>query len=139
MMHRTYSKHLVGTIVASLIGLAALGAFAEPLAEQTSSAGGVTLRATPRDLSTVSKTWEFEIVLETHSQDLADDLATAATLVTDGGAKQAPTAWDGDPPGGHHRKGVLRFAPVVPQPEVIELRVVRAGEDAPRFFRWRLK
>ena len=78
-------------------------------------------------------------MLETRSQDLTDDLESSATLVADNGAKHAPTAWEGDPPGGHHRKGVLRFAPVTPRPEAIELRILRPGESSPRSFRWQMK
>jgi hypothetical protein len=48
-------------------------------------------------------------------------------------------AWDGAPPGGHHREGVLRFKPISPQPQAIELQFTRAGEGAPRSFRWQLK
>ena len=46
---------------------------------------------------------------------------------------------DGDPPGGHHRKGVLRFAPIAPVPDAVELRLQRPGESAPRSFTWTLK
>lgn len=55
------------------------------------------------------------------------------------GAKHAPVSREGDPPGGHHRKRVVRFAPVSPRPEAIELRLQRPGEPIPRSFRWELK
>lgn len=55
------------------------------------------------------------------------------------GGQRSPTAWDGDPLGGHHREGVLRFKPISPQPQAIELQFTRAGESAPRSFRWQLK
>ena len=51
----------------------------------------------------------------------------------------APAVWEGDPPGGHHRKGVLKFDAVNPRPQDIELRITRAGEPKPRSFRWQLK
>ena len=38
-----------------------------------------------------------------------------------------------------HREGVLRFKPISPRPQSIELQITRAGEDAPRSFRWQLK
>lgn len=44
--------------------------------------------------------------------------------------------WLGDPPGGHHRKGVLRFNAVEPQAREFELRIMRPGESAARVFRW---
>lgn len=33
-------------------------------------------------------------------------------MADDGDKQFKPSAWKGDPPGGHHRKGVLQFAPV---------------------------
>jgi len=116
-----------------------VGVSGEALAPQTSSERGVTVLAAPRELSSTAKVWEFEIVLQTHSQDLTDDLEAISALVADGRATQAPTAWEGDPPGGHHRKGVLRFAPVTPRPETIELRILRPGESSPRSFQWQMK
>lgn len=109
---------------------------AQGLATQKSAAAGVTVQATPRALA--GGAWEFEIVFDTHSQELKDDPAKSASLIADG--KQFPPAgWKGDPPGGHHRKGVLRFEAVLPPAEVIELRIARPGEAAPRSFRWRTR
>jgi hypothetical protein len=60
-------------------------------------------------------------------------------LVPDAGAPIAPAAWQGDPAGGHHRKGVLRFDVITPPPARVELRIHRVGEPAPRVFRWELR
>ena len=129
---------LSGVFAASLLGAIPVGASAAALSPQTSSELGVSVVATPRDLSPSAKEWEFEIVLQTHSQDLSDDLKAVSTLVADGRGAQSPTAWEGDPAGGHHRKGVLRFAPVTPRPETIELRILRPTESSLRSFRWQL-
>lgn len=126
-------------LLAAFVALLAAGgaAVAANLPAQSSVQAGVTVKATPRSLS--SSAWEFEIVFDTHSQDLKDDLVKSAKLVVDGGASYAPTGWQGDPPGGHHREGVLRFNPISPQPKAIELQIQRAGETAVRSFRWRLR
>lgn len=137
-MRRAGLRLLIAALAAGILASAWAGASASALAQQVSSERGVTVRVTPRELAPAAKSWEFEIVLETHSQDLTDDLKAEASLVADG-AKQAPTAWQGTPPGGHHRTGVLRFAPVTPRPETVELRLLRPGESSPRSFRWRLK
>ena len=108
---------------------------AAPLAPVSTSFGGVTVRATPGALS--GAIWEFQIVFDTHSQDLRDDVAKAASLVADG-VTAAPLEWRGDPPGGHHRKGVLRFKAPGSRPAAIELRLARPGEDKARVFRWKL-
>ncbi len=115
---------------------AAGGAAAQSLTAQKTAVAGVTVQATPRALP--GGAWEFELVFDTHSAELNDEPAKSATLVADG-RTLAPAGWKGDPPGGHHRKGVLRFDAVSPPPEAIELRIARAGEAAPRTFRWKTR
>ncbi|MBI2313926.1 MAG: hypothetical protein HYU77_15620 [Betaproteobacteria bacterium] len=127
-------------LTALILGFAAatFGAVAAPsLAPQTTTASAVTVKVTPLSLS--GKSWEFEIVFDTHSQELKDDLMKTAVLVAEGGATSAPVEWKGDPAGGHHRKGVLRFNAVTPAPAAVELRIQRPGEPSPRAFRWPLK
>ena len=105
------------------------------LSAQSTSGSGVMVKATPRALT--SGTWEFEIAFDTHTQALNDDLMKTASLVADGRA-HVPVGWKGDPPGGHHRKGVLRFDAIKPAPKVIELRIARPGEPKPRTFQWKV-
>jgi len=119
------------------VSLLAAFAVAADLSPRTSTLAGVTLKATPRSLT--GAVWEFELMFDTHTQNLGDDVAKSAVLVADGGATHTALEWQGDPPGGHHRKGVLRFNPVSPLPQAIELRIQRSGESAPRSFRWRLR
>lgn len=118
--------------------LATGAALAAPtLPTRTSTEAGVTVKATPRTLD--GSVWEFELTFDTHSQDLSEDVEKTAVLVPAGGAAQTPLKWQGDPPGGHHRKGVVQFKPVSPRPESIELRLTRPGEPRPRVFQWALK
>lgn len=119
------------------LGLCSIATAAQPLAPQTSNQSAVTLKVTP--INTQGDAWEFEMVFDTHSKDLKDDLLKTAILATPDGKQFAPTEWKGDPPSGHHRKGVLRFNAVKPQPDNFELRVARPGEAAPRVFRWNRK
>ena len=112
---------------------------AAQLAAQKSTAGGVTVTVTPAKLVAGAKTWDFSIVLDTHTQDLSDDLAGSAVLVDDRGNEFKALAWDGAAPGGHHRSGVLRFNAIEPRPQALELRISRPGEAKPRTFRWRLE
>jgi hypothetical protein len=83
-------------------------------------------------------TWSFEVTLESHTRSLNDDLAKSAVLIADG-TSYPPLGWEGAAPGGHHRKGLLRFKAIVPQPPLIELQIRLAGDTAPRSFRWTLK
>lgn len=122
-----------------LVTLLAAGAFAAELGAQRSSTGGVTVAVTPQNLAASAKSWDFKVVLDTHSGELNDDLVKTAILIDDKGGRHVPLKWDGAGPGSHHREGVLRFNPISPQPQSIELRIQRPGESAPRSFRWQLK
>ena len=114
-------------------------ATAAELGARSSSAAGVTVKVTPRDVSPQAAVWQFAVVLDTHTQDLRDDLVKNAALVDARGARHAPLAWEGAPPGGHHREGVLRFKGLGARADSVELHIQRPGEQAPRVFRWELK
>lgn len=119
-MHILKPLFVVSLVAAMLIAPAAAGEWIT----QKSSHSGVTVNVTPLDLSASAKTWDFKFVLDTHSQDLNDDLTKSALLLDAAGSSYLPVTWEGAAPGGHHREGVLRFKPVVPRPATIELRVV---------------
>ena len=121
-----------------LIALFALNAAAQ-FATQRNSANGVAVAVTPGNLGADARVWDFAVVLDTHSQDLSDDLAKTAVLADDKGREFKALGWDGAAPGGHHRKGVLTFNAVAPRPQSVELRISRASEQRPRTFRWDLK
>jgi hypothetical protein len=109
------------------------------LESQKSTARSVTIVVTPQNLSSEAPSWDFKTVLDTHSGDLSDDLVKSAALIDNGGGRYTPVAWVGAPPGGHHREGLLRFKPISPRPQSIELQITRSGEDTPLLFRWALK
>jgi hypothetical protein len=133
-MHRlTSSLFAVLVLFVLSAGVPAAG----DLPAQTSSLSGVTVKVTPRSLAGAQ--WDFEVLFDTHSGNLADDLMKSAVLLTGGGAQSAPSGWRGDGPGGHHRKGILSFKSPAARPAEVELRIARPGEPAPRAFRWRLK
>jgi len=118
--------------------LYAVAGVAVELAPQSSRAGGVSVSVKPTDVSGTAAVWQFQVELNTHSGDLGDDLAHTAVMLDPAGKQHPAVAWDGDPAGGHHRKGVLRFKALSPRPEALELRILRPGESAPRMFRWKL-
>jgi hypothetical protein len=123
--------------VAALVVAGAAGAAG--LETRTSSAAGVTVKVTPKNVAPDAAAWVFAVVLDTHSRDLSDDLVKSAVLLDARGARHAPIAWEGAPPGGHHREGVLRFKGLGPAPGAFELQIRRPGEGAARVFRWNLK
>lgn len=127
---------LAGLALAAWLVAIPIGAMARDFAAQSSRQLGVTLQARPVDVAAGAKYWTFQITLDTHTQELADDLTRTVVLVDASGKPHAPVAWEGAAPGGHHRKGLLRFEPFSQLPAVLELRVQRPGEPAPRTFRW---
>lgn len=135
----TVKKALRGALVAVAAFAIAGAAGAAELEARTSSAAGVTVKVTPKDVAPGAATWAFVVVLDTHSRDLSDDLVKGSVLVDARGTRYAPIAWEGAPPGGHHREGVLRFKALGPAPGAFELQIRRPGESAARVFRWNLK
>lgn len=119
--------------LAGQIGADAQSAPAMP--SQTSSQDGVVVKVTPNAIGPGAAEWKFAVALDTHSQELGDDLANTAVLVLDG-SERKPTDWNGASPGGHHRDGTLTFAAPAEAPKLIELRIQRPNEAAPRVFRW---
>ena len=107
-------------------------------APQVSNEREIKITATLQNIPNEAKTLDFEVVLETHTKALNDDLAKSSVLIAD--EKQyLPLGWKGAPPGGHHRKGVLRFKAIAPQPAAVELQIRLAGDPSPRSFKWLLK
>lgn len=134
-MHSPVIKSLVALAVITSMS-AAISVHAADLGPQSSEAGGVAIQVTPIEISPMAKEWKFAVTLNTHSQNLGEDLAAEAFIIDSAGKPQPAIGWEGDAPGGHHRKGVLRFAPQSPTPAQIEVRIRRAGESQPRAFRW---
>lgn len=112
-------------------------AAAQSLTPKSSTQSALTIKVTPRTVQ--GAVWEFDMVFDTHTQELNDDLLKSAVLVAPDGARLAPLAWQGDPPGGHHRKGFLRFNAPDPFPARIVLVVTRPGEPKARSFEWNAK
>jgi len=82
---------------------------------------------------------KFEIRMNTHSGDLSQDLVAVCSLKDSSGREYRPTSWDGSPPGGHHRSGVLEFPELGDAARSITL-VIREVADVPeRVFNWSIE
>jgi len=139
-MLKLWSGLLVGALVfcAALLGSTPSSAGA-PLAARDSDEAGVQVVVTPTAVGPGLAIWEFEVSMQTHTKPLNEDLSQLAVLVDDAGRPYAPIAWQGDPPGGHHRTGVLSFTAPAEIPAFVELRIDRIGGAGVRTFRWELK
>ena len=96
--------------------------------------GEVTVSVTPTTLKSGFPA-SFEIAFETHSVDLAFDVEQIASLQDETGTVYAPH-WDGSPPGGHHRKGTLRFTPDLSSPKTITILLKDIADIPTRTFTW---
>ena len=105
--------------------------------------GAIIVEITPLNLDSPTDTFEFEVVMTTHSIDLSMDLATLSTLTTDTGISVDATLWDA-PLGGHHVEGKLIFPTTKDGKPILEgatkLILTIVDVDAPsRIFEWELK
>ncbi|MCX6751220.1 MAG: hypothetical protein NT161_00395 [Candidatus Nomurabacteria bacterium] len=103
---------------------------------KTDEKENVTVIITPIDLSSDYKEWKFDVIMNTHSVELDQDMIKSVILVDDAGKEYKPIAWDGQV-GGHHREGVLIFNQVTPMPKSVELKISGIGEIV-RSFTWKL-
>lgn len=105
---------------------------------KTDDQESVTVTVTPIaiDLFSQATEWKFGVVMDTHSVELDQNLTKIAALVDDQGKEYIPIKWEGAS-GGHHREGVLIFAPIKPYPQHLILNIKGiAGVD--RSFSWTL-
>ncbi|MFZ3011437.1 MAG: hypothetical protein WA060_00325 [Minisyncoccia bacterium] len=105
---------------------------------KTEEQANVTVVITPIDLSLNSKEWKFDVVMDTHSVELDQDMIKIAIIVDDQGKEYKPIRWEGAEAGGHHREGVLIFSQITPTPKSVELKISSIG-DVVRSFIWQLK
>jgi hypothetical protein len=112
---------------------------ASTLPSRSNDGGGVRVVVTPKPQVANAPTWDFDVTLDTHTKPLTEDLAAASSLVDDQGRAILAKSWNGDGPGGHHRKGVLQFSAPTNQPAAFEVRMKGVGGLDVRTFRWDLK
>ena len=97
----------------------------------------VTVTVTPTLFSEESGEWKFDIVMDTHSVELDQDMTKVSILIDEQGTEYKALNWDG-PTGGHHREGVLTFNEITPAPKSVELKITDIG-GVVRTFNWQLK
>lgn len=124
------------SILAAVLALVLSVAPAASVITQRSVVNGVSVAVTAGNLSAEASVWDFAVVLDSPRRNLPDDLLANAVLVDTDGRKYKPLIWEGAPPSGSHRAGVLKFIAVKPRPDSIELRISRPGERKPRSFSW---
>jgi hypothetical protein len=107
---------------------------------RTDTQGSVTFEVTPVGFSAAAETIEFDVVMNTHSVDLAWDLAAQSVLRTETGLEAQALSW---PLGsGHHYSGTLTFpgrsadgAALLDGARVLTL-IIRDTDVPERSFTW---
>ncbi len=128
--------HFAALIITMLLVNLAVEAFAYKA--QSDNQNSVRVDVRPVQLLP-GKPAKFEIRMNTHSGDLSQDLVTASILKDNSGLEYRPIKWDGSPPGGHHRSGVLEFPELGYTAQSITL-VIRELADVPeRVFNWSIE
>jgi hypothetical protein len=103
----------------------------------SSRENSVRVDVTPVQL-TFGQQAKFEIRMNTHSVDLSQNMVAVSTLKDSNGREYLPKSWDGSPPGGHHRSGVLEFPAIEGEPDSVTL-IVREISNVPeRTFTWKI-
>ncbi len=97
----------------------------------------VTVTVTPTLLSAELEEWKFNIVMDTHSVELDQDMTKVAILIDKQGKEYKALNWEG-PTGGHHREGILTFGRITPTPNSVELKITGIA-DTVRTFNWSIK
>ena len=134
-------KHLKIFQFVSLIILLFLVALAsDAYAYKTKSNKKNSIRVDVRPVQLLpGKPIKFEIRMNTHSGDLSQDLIAVCSLKDSSGREYRPINWEGSPPGGHHRSGVLEFSELGEGAESITL-VIREVANVPeRVFNWSIE
>ena len=90
----------------------------------------------PLGLADDQESWDFDVAINTHSVNLEYDLTQVAVLRCERGGEHKPVSWEGSPPGGHHRQGVLRFVSLDHPTSFLELVIQDVAGVSERVFRW---
>ena len=104
---------------------------------QSNRQKGVTVVVQPTQLA-AGREVKFDIRMNTHSVELNHDMVSVATIVDDNGYHYRPLIWDGSPPSGHHRSGILQFPVLKGYPNSIKLILTDIAGVPERIFAWKV-
>lgn len=105
------------------------------LSAKINSENFVSIEIKPTDFS-FNKTVRFDISINTHQGSLDFDLTKISYLEDDKGNIFQPWSWEGSPPGGHHRSGILSFPGLSEKTKFIKLTIKNVYNVPERVFRW---
>ncbi len=104
---------------------------------QKKNGGNVTVSATPEILQ-LGKQPQFTLAFNTHSEELDFDVSKISKIIDDKGNEYNTSIWEGSPPGGHHRTGILTFNEEIKEASKIKLVITDVAGIKERVFEWKL-
>lgn len=107
------------------------------LAPQKKSSGEVDVTITPEVLI-VGQPPRFKLEFNTHSVELDFDVSNIAELTVSSGKIVKEATWEGSPPGGHHREGILSFTGDLTDTKSVTLVLRDIAGVSKREFTWQL-
>lgn len=127
-MKKTY---IIGIVIVVLAG-AAFFLTRPAFKTETDKSGEVTVKVVPQFDTEIA----FKISMTAHSGELSADMMRVAVFEDENGTVHLPGRWEGDPPGGHHREGILRFGTFTPKPKKVDFTLLGIGTVKERKFSW---
>lgn len=97
----------------------------------------VTVDVSPKQL-VIGQPTQFQVRMNTHSVELSQDMVAISELMDDQGKIYRPLKWQGSPPGGHHRKGLLEFPVLEGSPTSVKLIIKSVAKVPERIFEWEI-
>ena len=129
-------KKAAAAFIVIMAIISAAGAWAyEP---QSHNAGGVRVDVVPLQLRPGQQA-RFEIRMNTHSVELKFDIVAVSILKDDQGREYRATVWNGSPPEGHHRSGVLEFPALPDDAKSAALYLKDIANVAERVYEWTIE
>ncbi len=99
---------------------------------KTNTANGMTVAVTPK--RNADGSWDFAVAIDNHAVGVTQDMVAVSSLTDTASQVVQPKTWTGDPPGGHHRKGILKFGTLSSPP--VSLTIRDLGGVSERTFTW---
>ena len=126
------------TVITLIVGIGLILETARAYDRKSNRENRVRVDVVPVQLVS-GKSAKFEVRMNTHSGDLSQDMVSVSTLKDDNGHEYRPVSWQGSPPGGHHRNGIIEFTILDGNTESVTL-VIRDVANVPeRIFTWKLE
>ena len=104
---------------------------------KTNDANGLSIAVTPIEFS-IDSPVKFSLSLNTHQGSQDYDMTKVSFLEDGNGNIYDAVSWDGTPPGGHHRNGILTFPQLEGDTDQIKLIIKDVYDTPERVFIWEL-